>query len=408
MVYYGVVNRLRKPENALEDRMAARVLTGAEVFLRDIPEWARGKAIGFVTNQTGLTRDLKPLAQEFLSAGLNVRALFGPEHGIRGEVADGVQIASGVDNETGLPVYSLYGQTKKPTAEMMEGLELFIFDIQDVGARFYTFLWTMAGCLEAAVEAGIPFAVLDRPAVLGGNAVEGPLLELEFSSLVGLYPVTNRFGLTMGEVARLVAATLDEGPSLLRVVQMEGWKRSLWFDECGLQWVMPSPNMPTLDTAIVYPGFCMFEGTNISEGRGTTRPFEMIGAEWIEATQLAGAMNELGLPGVLFRPVYFVPWFSKFKDTPCQGVQAHVTDRAAFRPVRSALELLVKVKELYPDKFKFREPGSTGKSFFDLLMGSDMVRKMVMDGVSAEDIEKSWSQGLQRFSREREAFFLYD
>jgi uncharacterized protein YbbC (DUF1343 family) len=383
------------------------VRTGAEVFLEDIPDFVRGKNIGFVTNHTGVSRDLEPLVNVFLRRGLKVKALFGPEHGIRGEVADGVGVQSGVDAETGIPVFSLYGKTRKPDAEMLKGLDALVFDIQDVGARFYTFLWTMAHCLEAAAEHGLPFVVLDRPNPITGLHPEGPVLDPEFSSFVGLYPVPTRTAMTMGEVARFVASHLEQGFAALRVVPMQGWKRSMWYDRTGLPWVAPSPNMPTLDTATVYPGFCIFEGTNVSEGRGTTKPFEVIGAPWIRASELAEAANALGLPGVRFRATHFIPYSSKYRDEPCQAVQAHVMDRDSFRPVRAGLELLILIRRLYPSSFKFREPSGGQKAFFDLLTGTGRVRKMVLDGACAAEIEATWQEGLSEFDRKRRELLLY-
>jgi len=383
------------------------VRTGAEVFLEDIPDFVRGKNIGFVTNHTGVSRDLEPLVNVFLRRGLKVKALFGPEHGIRGEVADGVGVQSGVDAETGIPVFSLYGKTRKPDAEMLKGLDALVFDIQDVGARFYTFLWTMAHCLEAAAEHGLPFVVLDRPNPITGLHPEGPVLDPEFSSFVGLYPVPTRTAMTMGEVARFVASHLEQGFAALRVVPMQGWKRSMWYDRTGLPWVAPSPNMPTLDTATVYPGFCIFEGTNVSEGRGTTKPFELIGAPWIRASELAEAANALGLPGVRFRATHFIPYSSKYRDEPCQAVQAHVMDRDSFRPVRAGLELLILIRRLYPSSFKFREPSGGQKAFFDLLTGTGRVRKMVLDGACAAEIEATWQEGLSEFDRKRRELLLY-
>jgi uncharacterized protein YbbC (DUF1343 family) len=383
------------------------VRTGAEVFLEDIPDFVRGKNIGFVTNHTGVSRDLEPLVNVFLRRGLKVKALFGPEHGIRGEVADGVGVQSGVDAETGIPVFSLYGKTRKPDAEMLKGLDALVFDIQDVGARFYTFLWTMAHCLEAAAEHGLPFVVLDRPNPITGLHPEGPVLDPEFSSFVGLYPVPTRTAMTIGEVARFVASHLEQGFAALRVVPMQGWKRSMWYDRTGLPWVAPSPNMPTLDTATVYPGFCIFEGTNVSEGRGTTKPFEVIGAPWIRASELAEAANALGLPGVRFRATHFIPYSSKYRDEPCQAVQAHVMDRDSFRPVRAGLELLILIRRLYPSSFKFREPSGGQKAFFDLLTGTGRVRKMVLDGACAAEIEATWQEGLSEFDRKRRELLLY-
>lgn len=385
----------------------AHVKIGAEVFLEDIPDYIAGKRVGFVTNHTGVNRDLESLVAVFLKAGINLKALFGPEHGIRGEVSDGMGVESGVDRLTGLPVHSLYGATRKPTPEMLEGLDALIFDIQDVGARFYTFLWTMAHCLEACAEKGIHLVVLDRPNPISGLQPEGPVLDTKCASFVGLYPVTTRTAMTTGEVARFVASHLEQGFAALKVIQMHGWKRAMWYDETDLPWVQPSPGMPTLDTATVYTGFCIFEGTNLSEGRGTTRPFELIGAPWVKAPELAEAANALGLPGVRFRPTYFVPWFSKHKDKPCDAIQVHVTDRNAFRPARAGLEVLILIRSLYPEHFQFTTIGSGGIGHFDRLLGTDSVRKMVEQGAGAAEIEGSWAEGRKSFDEQWKKLLLY-
>lgn len=383
------------------------VKLGCEVFLDEWVSRAEGLKLGFLTNHTGLTSKLKPLVTCFLEHGLHLQALFGPEHGIRGAVADGEHVASGRDAKTGLPVYSLYGDTRKPTPEMLKGLDALVFDIQDVGSRFYTFMWTMAHALEAVVEVGLRMIILDRPNPITGAAVEGPVLDPAYASLVGLYPVSTRHGMTVGEVARFVAGRISAPKDSLEVVQMRGWRREMWFDECGLQWVMPSPGMPTLETATVYPGMCVFEGTNVSEGRGTTRPFEIIGAPWIDADALADAINAEQIAGAVARAVYFQPWFSKHKDTPCAGIQLHVLNRDAFRPVAAGLQVLCTVRKMYPDEFAFREPGPSGKYFIDLLTGGDQVRRRVESGVPALEIAQGWEQNLQDFIRARKQYLLY-
>mgnify|MGYP000933622488 CR=1 FL=1 len=388
--------------------MQDRVTLGAEVFLEEHLGELKSKTVGFITNHTGLTHDLKPLINVFIERGLKIGALFGPEHGIRGEVADGAIVSDGKDPKTGIPVFSLYGKDRKPTVEMLNGLDALIFDIQDVGARFYTFLWTMAHCLEAAAEHGLPLWVLDRPNPITGSRVEGPVLDPKFASFVGLYPVTTRTGMTMGEVAHFVARRLEQGPAALRVVKMRGWKRSQWWDETGLPWVMPSPGMPTPETATVYTGMCLFEGTNVSEGRGMTRPFETIGAPWIDAEELAEAANALKLPGCLFRGTHFVPWFSKYKDTPCSGIQVHVTGRNAFEPVRTGLELLILIRTMYPKAFQFRLPPPSGNYSFDRLAGGDSIRKMIEDGANAGAIMASWKKDQAHYMGERAKCLLYE
>lgn len=385
-----------------------QVQTGAEVFLEDVPDYVEGKNVGFITNHTGVTRDLRSLVNVFLERGIRLKALFGPEHGIRGEVADGVNIESGVDRRTGVPVHSLYGAgNRKPTPEMLKGLDLLIIDIQDVGVRFYTFLWTMAHCLEAAAEVGVPLVVLDRPNPINGQVVEGPVLDPKFSSFVGLYPVTTRTGMTTGEVARFVASHLEQGFAALRVIPMRGWKRSMWYDNTGLQFIAPSPNMPSLDTATVYPGTCLIEGTNLSEGRGTAQPFEMLGAPWLDAIDVAEAANELKIPGVLFRPTYFTPAFSKHQGKACQAIQVHVVDRNQFEAVKTGLELVILIRKMYPDSFEFRTPGASGQHYFDLLIGTDKPRLMIEEGASAQEIVDSWEPGLREYLGERSKLLLY-
>lgn len=384
----------------------AKVQLGCEVFLKEHVKELQGKSLGFITNHTGLTSDLKPLVEVFLEHGLKLKALFGPEHGIRGEIADGAKIEDQTDPATGITVFSLYGATRKPTPEMLKGLDALIYDIQDVGVRFYTYLWTMAHCLEAAAEAGIPLWVLDRPAPITGNNPNGPVLDPSLKSFVGLYPVTMRTAMTVGEVASFVAGHLEQGPAALRVVKLRGWKRDMWFDQTGLPWVIPSPGMPTLETATVYPGTCVFEGTNVSEGRGMTRPFETIGAPWINGEKLADAANEMKLKGCLFRSTFFEPWFSKFKDTQCGGVQIHVTDRTRFEPIQTALTLVVLLRKLFPE-FEFRQANESGRHYFDMLTGTPVVREMILEGKEADEIVLSWQDDLREYNKTRSKYLLY-
>lgn len=388
-------------------KIKPRVKLGCEVFLSANALGLKDAKIGFVTNHTGLTSNLDSLIDKFLDKGLQIKALFGPEHGIRGEAAAGEKVSSGSDPKTGIKIYSLYGDTRRPTEEMLRGLDALIFDIQDVGARFYTFMWTMANCLEAAADHKVPFFVLDRPNPVGGMAVEGPVLDTAFKSFIGYYPVPIRHGFTVGEMARFVAEAYKKNPGNLSVVPMEGWKREMWFDETGLQWVMPSPGMPTLDTAVVYTCSCLFEGTNVSEGRGTTKPFEIFGAPWMDLDRVAAEANDMNLPGIRFRPLYFEPTFSKYKGERCGGAQIHTLDRDCFEPVKTGLSLVHKIMKLYPDDFAFREPGSTGKAFFDLLMGSDKPRQMLMKSANLSEIICEWESDLSRFFSNRGEYLLY-
>lgn len=377
---------------------------GLEVLLDDHLASLRDKNVGLVTNMTGVNQALQSNI-DLLRAqpGVRLVALFGPEHGVRGETQAGVNVASTVDEATGLPVHSLYGAAKGPTAEMLKGVDLLLFDIQDVGARYYTYPYTLLAVMHAAARAGIPIIVLDRPNPLGGVLVEGPVLERPFVSFVGKFAMPVRHGMTMGEMAKMFAA-VERIDVQLTVIKMQGWKRDANPFRDGLAWIAPSPNMPTPDTAMVYPGTALLEGTNISEGRGTTKPFEMIGAPFINASLLSARLNAQALPGVIFRPAYFTPSFSKYAGEGCAGIQLHVTDAQAFRPFRTGVTLVKMLHDLYPAKFAFHE-GTPG--FFDTLAGTDAIRLGILEGQSVGTIEAHWQQSLDRFSKTRDQFLLY-
>ena len=379
-------------------------MPGIEVLLKQPPDFLRGKRIGLVTNPTGVDSELRS-SIDLLARHpqLHLVALFGPEHGVRGNVQAGEKVEATVDEATGLPVFSLYGEHREPTAEMLKGIDVLLFDIQDVGARFYTYPYTLAGAMRAARRAGIPVVVLDRPNPIGGLKVEGPVLEPEYASFVGQFPIPVRHGMTMGELARLFNEAFAIGAEL-HVVPVEGWNRNVAESGHALHWVPPSPNMPTPDTALVYPGTALFEGTNVSEGRGTTRPFETIGAPFIQAEALAARMNALALPGVRFRPTWFTPTFSKHAGLLCGGVQIHVTDREAFLPVRTGLALLKTLHDDYPQDFRF-EPGNP--PFFDKLAGNGWIRLAIEKGESVDDMEARWQLELQRFQEVRRHYLLY-
>ncbi|MGA9287561.1 MAG: DUF1343 domain-containing protein, partial [Anaerobacillus sp.] len=337
---------------------------------------------------------------------VDLKALYGPEHGVRGSAQAGDYVEYYTDEETGLPVYSLYGSTKKPTPEMLEGIDVLLFDIQDVGTRFYTYIYTMAYAMEAAAENDIEFIVLDRPNPLGGEAVEGPVLDDEYSSFVGKYEIPLRHGMTVGELASLFNEEFNIGADLT-VVEMEHWKRNMYYDDTQLEWVLPSPNMPTLDTALVYPGAALIEGTNVSEGRGTTKPFELIGAPFIKSTELTDELNGLDLPGVDFRAASFTPSFSKHAGELTHGVQIHVTDKEAFKPVKTGVSLVKTIHDLYPDDFEFRAENSSGVSFFDLLVGNGWIREAIEEGHTVEEMEQQWQGDLEDFKEVREDYLLY-
>lgn len=316
------------------------VRIGLERLLDEELHLVRGSRVGLVASASSIDANLTSSVERLYGSDrFRLAALFGPEHGIRGDAQAGDHVATYTDKVTGLPVYSLYGQTRKPTRDMLQNLDVMVFDLQDGGVRFYTYLSTLVYVLQAAAEAGLPAFVLDRPNPITGTILEGGKLDAAYSSFVGMYPIPIRHGMTAGEMARYLNDTFHIGCDLT-VVQMEGWRRNMWFDETGLPFVPPSPNIPTVSTLTVYPGTCLAEGTNLSEGRGTTKPFEYIGAPFLDAETVAEAMNALEIPGVRFRPVYFTPTFSKYENQRCAGVHVYVIERNVFRPVEATLHLL--------------------------------------------------------------------
>jgi beta-N-acetylhexosaminidase len=364
--------------------------------------------IGLITNHSAVTRNLVPAVDALRAAGINIVALYGPEHGVRGDAAAGQLVDSGTDARTGLPVHSLYGATRKPLPEMLEGVDALLFDLQDVGARYYTFLYTLSYCMQAAGENAIPITVLDRPNPIGGVKVAGNTVKPGFTSFVGMYPIANRHGLTVGELARFYREKLDVRCDL-RIVGMEGWRRDMTWEETGLQWVMPSPNIPTVDTARAYPGMCFIEGTQLSEGRGTAKPFEIVGAPYVDGDSLADALNAQNMPGVRWRALHFVPTFSKHKDTPCHGCQLHVTNVGDFRPVETGVRLLATIKNMYPDDFQWLPPFKEGRQpFIDLLAGSAELREGLDAGKSPDEIIAAWAPDLAAYDAARRDVFLYD
>ncbi len=327
-----------------------RVLNGIDVLRRQSFAPLAGKQVGLVTNHTGLAADgTSTIDLLYKSSACKLVALFSPEHGIRGTADEGV--SSSVDQATGLPIYSLYGETQRPGPEMLHGLDALVYDIQDVGVRFYTYSTTMAYCMEEAAKAGIPFFVLDRPNPVTGLIVEGPMLDPDKTSFVGYMPLPVRHGMTLGELARFINMEKKLGADL-HVIEMEGWRRGYYFDETGQIWVNPSPNMRSLLEAIFYPGVCLLEGTNISVGRGTDTPFERIGAPWVEPRQLASALNAARLPGIGFVPVFFTPAASTNQGQRCGGVDLLLTDRKSFQSVLTGITLISVLHSLYPDKFQ--------------------------------------------------------
>ena len=364
----------------------------------------KGKRVGLITNTTGVNSRLQSTI-DILAQKTDLRALFSPEHGVRGNVQAGETIENEKDVKTGIPVFTLYGKSKKPSAEMLEEIDVLVFDIQDVGSRLYTYLYTMAYSMESAKTYGKEFIVLDRPNPLGGEVVEGNIIQEGFTSFVGGYPIPYRYGLTLGEAALFFNQVFSIGCELT-VVEMEGWKREMAYEDTGLVWVLPSPNMPTVETAFVYNATCIFEGTNISEGRGTTKPFELIGAPWLDAYALAEVLNEKQLNGVLFRPVFFTPTFSKHEQKLCAGVQIHVLDRKVFNAVLVALHLLKEVKRQNEEAFEYLPPYTEkGKPMIDYNTGSDYIRTHEFN---PDHLYRQWQQEADQFKALKQKYHLYD
>jgi uncharacterized protein YbbC (DUF1343 family) len=370
----------------------------------------QGRTIGLVANPASVDSELRHVADRVAAGGMRIGALFGPQHGFRSDLQENmIESPHAADAQRRVPVYSLYSETREPTARMLEGLDALVIDLQDVGTRIYTYIYTMAGCLTAAKRHGVPVVVCDRPNPIGGVAVEGPMLEPGFTSFVGQYPIPMRHGMTIGELARLFNEHFGIGAKL-EVVAMTGWSREQYGDQTGLPWVLPSPNLPTLESAIVYPGTVLFEGTNVSEGRGTTRPFEIVGAPWVEPESFAAAMNARRLAGARFRPVLFEPTFHKHAGTPCGGCQIHVTDRSAFRAVETGVALLEAFRQADAARFAWRDPPyeyEYVKPPIDILYGSARLREELERGRSASDLAGEWPDEVAPFLAVRKRFLLY-
>lgn len=381
---------------------AGTVRPGIEVFLADVPDRIRGKRAGLITNQSAVDRARTPDID--LIAGhkdLKLVALFAPEHGIRGTVAAGEKIKDEVDSKTGVPVYSLYmTEDRGPTAEMLKDVDVLVYDLQEVGGRTWTYVSTMALSMQAAKAKGIPFVVLDRPNPIGGEIVEGAMLDPKFKSFVGIYPIPARHGMTVGELAKLFNEKYGIGSDLI-VIKADNWRRSQWLDETGLPWTNPSPNLRSLAALNNYPGTVYFEGTSLSEGRGTDRPFEQIGAPWLNATEVARVMNARGLPGVRFEAITMPvePNANKYKGLTIPAIRFAITDREAYRPVRTALLLIAEIKRQHPADFEWR-------SAIDRLTGTDKVR-LAIDAGTLEPLLAEWDREAAEFKASRAPYLLY-
>ncbi|HZE30463.1 MAG TPA: DUF1343 domain-containing protein [Actinoallomurus sp.] len=386
---------------------AGGVQTGFDVLHAGGYQQLKGQKVGLVANPTAVVRDLTHEVDVIhQSGGVDLVAVFGPEHGFRGSAQAGGSEGSYKDPRTQIPVYDAYAKSVTQIAAdfTKAGLDTVVFDIQDAGARFYTYIWTMHDCMQAASQAGKRFVVLDRPNPLGGTAATGPVMHPEYTSGVGKQAISEQHGMTVGELALLFDSEFLGGKVKPQVIKMRGWRRGTFYDETGLPWVMPSPNMPTLDTAIVYPGMGLFEALTITEGRGTTRPFEIVGAPFLD-WHYVDALNALKLPGVRFREAYFAPTFSKWVNQNCAGVQVYVTDRRRYDSIRTAIAMIVTARQLYPKDFAWRE--SAAPYWIDKLTGSDLVRKGVDGGSTTDQIVASWQGELARFRAQRSRYLLY-
>ena len=384
---------------------------GVERLLEDELHLLRGARVGLICNQASVSHALRHAADLFHEhPEVELRALFGPQHGIRGDVQDNmIETEHTVDQETGLPIHSLYSETREPTEAMLSDIDVLVFDMQDVGCRIYTFAYTMANCMTAARKFGKKVVVCDRPNPINGVDVAGNVLEPEHASFVGQFAIPTRHGMTMGELARMFNEHF-ELQCELEVVRMDGWQRNYWHDETDAPWILPSPNIPTVDSATAFPGTVHFEGTQISEGRGTTRPFELIGAPYINPQEYARSLNDLNLPGVFFRSCIFRPTFQKHAGISCGGVQIHVTDRDKFEPVGTGIEMVKLAHDLYPTEFCWKEPPYEyvyDRNPFDVIAGTLSIREALENGGAVEDMQKKWNEDLDGFKKVRERYLLY-
>jgi len=389
----------------------ARTRLGVELLLNEKIDLIRDARIGLVCNQASILPDFSHVADVFSARKeFELTTLFGPQHGIRGDVQDNmIETGHSRDEKTGRPIYSLYSETREPTGKMLENVDAIIFDMQGVGCRIYTFVYTLANCMRAAKKYSKKVIVCDRPNPINGVQTEGNILEPEFESFVGQFPIPTRHGMTVGELAKLFNEHFGIGCDL-EVVPMEGWERAFWFEQTNLPWVMPSPNIPVAETTVVFPATVHFEGTEISEGRGTTKPFELVGAPYIDAEVYAAELEKHAFPGVYFRPTYFRPMFQKHADTTCGGVQIHVTDREMFKPVIVGVAMVKAAYDLYTEQFQWKQTAYEyvfDKNPFDVVSGTDKIRKQIEAGESVNAIENSWRKGLAEFAEIRKKFLLY-
>ncbi len=390
---------------------ARRTRLGVEVLIDEKIGLIGGQRIGLVCNQASVLPDLRHVADVFAErTEFKLTTFFGPQHGIRGDVQDNmIETEHATDSRTGLPIYSLYSETREPTETMLADVDTIVFDMQDVGCRIYTFAYTMANCMRAAKKFGKRVIVCDRPNPITGVGVEGSVTEKEFTSFVGQFEIPTRHGMTLGELAKLFNEHFGIGCELT-VVAMDGWRREMWFEETRLPWILPSPNIPTVDTCVVFPATVYLEGTELSEGRGTTKVFEINGAPFIDPYKWAAALRDFNFPGAAFRECYFQPTFQKWAKQTCGGVQIHVTDRDAFTPVVVGIAMVKTAYDLYPDKFEWKRDAyeyEFGKNPFDVVAGTDKIRKQIEAGAPLDEITASWEPRASQFAEVRKDFLLY-
>jgi uncharacterized protein YbbC (DUF1343 family) len=395
-------------ERETKKRAGQHIELGLERLLEETPMQGR---VGLICNQASVDHGYQHAADLLHQhPGIDLRALFGPQHGIRGDVQDNmIETGHGLDRKTGLPVHSLYSETREPTDAMLQDIDVLIFDMQDVGCRIYTFVYTLANCMRAARRLGKRVVVCDRPNPINGVSVAGNILEPEYASFVGQFPLPTRHGMTVGELARLFNEHFKIGCDL-EVIPMNGWRREFWHNDTDAPWVLPSPNMPTLDSATVFPGTVHFEGTQVSEGRGTTKPFELIGAPYIDPDAYADRLNALGFPGVLFRSCVFQPTFQKHAGVSCGGVQIHVTDRDVFEPWLAGIAMAKFAHDMYRDEFRWKEPPYEyvyDKNPFDVISGTANIRVAFEKGTELDVIAHETKAPLAEFKELREPFLLY-
>jgi uncharacterized protein YbbC (DUF1343 family) len=388
--------------------------TGLDLLVHQHFATLKGKAVGIVCNQATVDSSLKHFLEHVSSPqykeNLNIKAVFGPQHGLFGHTQDNmIEWEGGTNSRFPFPIFSLYGKHREPTETMLKGIDLLVVDLPDIGARYYTFIWTMALCLKACERLGIPVEILDRPNPISGEQVEGPVLDPEFASFVGLYPLPLRHGMTLGEIGLYLQAHFFPKVKL-SVARAEGWSRSQYLDETGVPWTMPSPNMPTLDTAILYPGGCLLEGTTLSEGRGTTRPFETVGAPYIDGWKLCDGLNALSLLGVYFRPIQFQPTFQKHAGEICEGAFVHVLNREIFKPVLTYAALIREIYRSYPQLFHWQSPPYEYEEIklpIDILAGNEWLRKSIVEYENLDSIAERAYEEASRFDVIRRNFLLY-